>query len=76
MNITGSDHPEDVREAELANLKMVPSRVVKPPRVGARRSRSNASTTRPSTWCRSNGKKSINSLVIGEVVNVHIDDAA
>ena len=33
MNITGSDHPEDISEAELAGLEMVPSRVVKPPRV-------------------------------------------
>ena len=41
----------------------------------ARRSRSNASTAGPSTSCRSNGKKTVNSLVIGEVVNVHIDDA-
>ena len=33
MNITGSDHPEDISEADIAGLKMAASRVVKPPRV-------------------------------------------
>ena len=32
MNITGSDHPEHLSEAELAGLEMAPSRTVKPPR--------------------------------------------
>ena len=75
MNITGSDHPEDVNEAELANLKMVPSRVVKPPRVERSPIALECIYNKTVDLVQANGKKSINSLVIGEVVNVHIDDA-
>jgi flavin reductase (DIM6/NTAB) family NADH-FMN oxidoreductase RutF len=75
MNITGSDHPEDVSEAELANLKMVPSRVVKPPRVERSPIALECIYNKTVDLVQANGKKSINSLVIGEVVNVHIDDA-
>src|SRR4029077_4843961 len=75
MNITGSDHPEDVSEAELANLKMVPSRVGKPPRVERSPIALECIHSKTVRRVQANGKKSINSLVIGEVVNVHIDDA-
>jgi flavin reductase (DIM6/NTAB) family NADH-FMN oxidoreductase RutF len=75
MNITGSDHPEDVNEAELANLKMVPSRVVKPPRVERSPIALECIYNKTVDLVQANGKKSINSLVIGEVVNIHIDDA-
>ena len=75
MNITGSDHPEHVSEAELANLKMVPSRVVKPPRVERSPIALECIYNKTVDLVQANGKKSINSLVIGEVVNVHIDDA-
>ena len=33
MNISGGEHAADVSEPELAGLEMVPSRMVKPPRV-------------------------------------------
>ena len=64
-----------VSEAELANLKMVPSRVVKPPRVERSPIALECIYNKTVDLVQANGKKSINSLVIGEVVNIHIDDA-
>jgi flavin reductase (DIM6/NTAB) family NADH-FMN oxidoreductase RutF len=75
MNITGSDHPEDISEAELAGLEMVPSRVVKPPRVARSPIALECIYSKTIDLVQSNGKRTINSLVIGEVVNVHIDDS-
>jgi flavin reductase (DIM6/NTAB) family NADH-FMN oxidoreductase RutF len=76
MNVTGSDHPEDVSEADLAGLEMVPSRVVKPPRVARSPIALECIYNQTVELVRSNGKKTSNALVIGEVVNIHIDDAA
>ena len=75
MNITGSDHPEDISEAERAGLEMVPSRVVKPPRVARSPIALECIYNKTVDLVQSSGKKSVNSLIIGEVVNVHIDDA-
>jgi flavin reductase (DIM6/NTAB) family NADH-FMN oxidoreductase RutF len=75
MNITGSDHPEDISEAELAGLEMAPSRVVKPPRVARSPIALECIYNKTIDIVPADGKKSVNSLVIGEVVNVHIDDA-
>jgi flavin reductase (DIM6/NTAB) family NADH-FMN oxidoreductase RutF len=75
MNITGSDHPEDISEAELAGLEMAPSRVVKPPRVARSPIALECIYNKTIDLVQSNGKRTINSLVLGEVVNVHIDDS-
>jgi flavin reductase (DIM6/NTAB) family NADH-FMN oxidoreductase RutF len=75
MNVTGSDHPEDISEAELAGLEMLPSRVVKPPRVARSPIALECIYNKTVDLVQASGKKTINSLVIGEVVNVHIDDA-
>jgi flavin reductase (DIM6/NTAB) family NADH-FMN oxidoreductase RutF len=75
MNITGSDHPEDISEADIAGLAMVPSRVVKPPRVERSPIALECIYIKTIVLVCSNGKKTVNSLVIGEVVNVHIDDS-
>ncbi|HEY6996102.1 MAG TPA: flavin reductase family protein [Xanthobacteraceae bacterium] len=75
MNVTGSDHPEDISEAELAGLEMAPSRVVKPPRVARSPIALECIYNKTVDLVQASGKKTINSLVIGEVVNVHIDDA-
>ena len=75
MNITGSDHPEDISEADIAGLAMVPSRVVKPPRVERSPIALECIYNKTIDLVCSNGKKTVNSLVIGEVVNVHIDDS-
>jgi len=75
MNITGSDHAEHFSEAELAGLEMVPSRKVKPPRVARSPIALECIYNKTIDLVQSNGKKSVSALVIGEVVNVHIDDA-
>jgi flavin reductase (DIM6/NTAB) family NADH-FMN oxidoreductase RutF len=75
MNITGSDHREEVSEAELAGLEMVPCRKVKPPRVARSPIALECIYNKTVDLVPSSGKKSTNSLIIGEVVNVHIDDA-
>jgi flavin reductase (DIM6/NTAB) family NADH-FMN oxidoreductase RutF len=75
MNITGSDHSEDISEADLAGLEMVPCRRVKPPRVARSPIALECVYNKTIDLVPSNGKKSVNSLIIGEVVNIHIDDA-
>jgi flavin reductase (DIM6/NTAB) family NADH-FMN oxidoreductase RutF len=75
MNITGSDHPEDISEADIAGLTMAPSRVVKPPRVERSPIALECIYNKTIDLVCSDGKKTVNSLVIGEVVNVHIDDS-
>ena len=75
MNITGSDHPEHLSEAELAGLEMAPSRTVKPPRVARSPIALECTHNKTIDLVPADGKKSVNSLVIGEVVNVHIDDS-
>ena len=75
MNITGSDHPEDISEADIAGLAMVPSRVVNPPRVERSPIALECIYNKTIDLVCSNGRKTVNSLVIGEVVNVHIDDS-
>ena len=75
MNITGSDHPEEISEAKLAGLKMVPSRKVKPPRVERSPIALECIYNKTVELIPQSGKKSSSSLIIGEVVNVHIDDS-
>ncbi len=74
MNITGSDHREDVSEAELAGLAMVASRTVKPPRVARSPIALECLYNKTVELTSSSGKASSSSIVIGEVVRVHIDD--
>ena len=75
MNITGSDHTEELSEAEIAGLEMAPSKLVKPPRVARSPIALECIYNKTVDLVLSSGKTSVNSLVIGEVVNVHIDDA-
>jgi flavin reductase (DIM6/NTAB) family NADH-FMN oxidoreductase RutF len=75
MNATGAALPPDISEPEAVGLEMAPSRAVKPPRVA--RSpialECRYSTTVP--LVRSTGEATESSLIIGEVVGVHIDDS-
>jgi flavin reductase (DIM6/NTAB) family NADH-FMN oxidoreductase RutF len=75
MNLTGSDYAEDVSEPDIAGLAMVPSRVVKPPRVARSPIALECIYNKTVELVRSNGKKASSSLIIGEVVNVHIADS-
>jgi len=75
MNITGGDYPEGVSEPELAKLAMAPSRFVKPPRVATSPIALECVYSQTVSLKRGNGKPHNYHVVIGEVVNVHIDDA-
>jgi flavin reductase (DIM6/NTAB) family NADH-FMN oxidoreductase RutF len=75
MNITGADYPEDVSEPKLAKLAMAPSRFVKPPRVARSPIALECLYRQTVPLISASGKKQKYEIVIGEVVNVHIDDA-
>jgi flavin reductase (DIM6/NTAB) family NADH-FMN oxidoreductase RutF len=75
MNISGGDYPENVSEPELAKLIMAPSRKVKPPRVARSPIALECVYAQTVKLVSSNGKTHNYEMVIGEVVNVHIDDA-
>ena len=75
MNITGSDHTEELSEAEIAGLEMAPSKLVKPPRVARSPVHFECRYMKTVELVGSDGKKNRSSVVIGEVVGIHIDDA-
>jgi flavin reductase (DIM6/NTAB) family NADH-FMN oxidoreductase RutF len=75
MNITGGDYAEGVSEPELAKLAMAPSRFLKPPRVARSPIALECIYTQTVPLVSRNGKKQNYEMVIGEVINVHIDDA-
>jgi flavin reductase (DIM6/NTAB) family NADH-FMN oxidoreductase RutF len=73
MNITAQKVPPGVNEAELAGLEMVPSRLVKPPRVAASPVQMEC---RYYTTLVLPGREpgATSSVVVGEVVGIHIKD--
>ena|SRR5271170_1792550 len=75
MNISGSDYPEGTSEPEVAKLAMLPSRKVKPPRVAKSPIALECLYSQTVNLIRSDGKKHKYEMIVGEVVNVHIDDA-
>jgi flavin reductase (DIM6/NTAB) family NADH-FMN oxidoreductase RutF len=75
MNITGSDHAEHLSEAELAGLEMVPCKTVKPPRVKRSPIALECYYNKTIEMVSRDGTINKSSLVLGEVVRVHIDDS-
>jgi flavin reductase (DIM6/NTAB) family NADH-FMN oxidoreductase RutF len=75
MNVSGGDYPENVSEPDVAKLAMAPSRFVKPPRVAKSPIALECVYTQTVSLKSRNGKTHGYEMVIGEVVNVHIDDA-
>ena len=75
MNITGGTYPAEVSEPDLAKLAMAPSRKVKPPRVARAPIALECIYSQTVKLVSGNGKTHNYEMVIGEVVNVHIDDA-
>jgi len=73
VNVTSQMVPSDVDEAKMAGLEMVPSRLVRPPRVKASpvhlECRYHATLTLPG-----NSIDNLTYLVVGEVIGVHISD--
>ena len=75
MNQTGATLDETVSEPEVAGLAMVPSRVVKPPRVALSPIALECKYVQTVPLVGTNGNKTASAIVIGEVVNIHIDDS-
>jgi flavin reductase (DIM6/NTAB) family NADH-FMN oxidoreductase RutF len=75
MNITGGDYPDGVSEPELAKLAMAPSRLVKPPRVASSPIALECLYVQTVPLVSRSGKKHNYEMIIGEVINVHVDDA-
>ena len=74
MNLTSAPAPAGVSEAEVAGLEMVPSRLVRPPRVKASpihmECRYLQTVDLPSKVADSR-----NAVVFGEVIGIHIDES-
>jgi flavin reductase (DIM6/NTAB) family NADH-FMN oxidoreductase RutF len=75
MNLTSGAYDGSVSEPELAKLEMVPSRYVKPPRVARSPIVLECNYLKTVEMVGSTGKRSTSSLVLGEVINVYIDDS-
>ena len=75
MNQTGATLDETVSEPEVAGLAMAPSRVVKPPRVALSPIALECKYVQTVPLVGTNGNKTASAIVIGEVVNIHIDDS-
>jgi flavin reductase (DIM6/NTAB) family NADH-FMN oxidoreductase RutF len=74
MNTTSAVVDENVSEADLAGLAMTPSRLVKPPRVARSPVALECNYIQTVPLVGSDGRKAASSIVIGEVINIHIDD--
>ena len=75
MNLTSGAYGDSVSEPELARLEMAPSRYVKPPRVTRSPIALECNYLKTIEMVGSTGKQSTSSLVLGEVINVYIDDS-
>jgi len=73
VNKTASAVEPDVDEAALAGLEMIPSKLVKPPRVARSPVHLECETYQAITL-PGNALRNIMTVVIGKVVGVHIDD--
>jgi flavin reductase (DIM6/NTAB) family NADH-FMN oxidoreductase RutF len=76
MNTTSIDAPSDVNEFEYANLRMEPSRLVRPPRVGGALASLECRLTQIVDLVDLDGNRAPSTMVIGQVVGVHIDERA
>ena len=74
MNLTSARVDENTSEPELAGLEMVPSRLVKPPRVARSPIALECKYLQTIPLVRSNGEATTSSVIIGEVMNIHVDD--
>jgi len=76
MNASSAEFPEDVSEAEAVGLEMVPSRNVKPPRIARSPVALECKYYKTIELIASDtGKPNRSSIVIGEVVGIHIDES-
>jgi flavin reductase (DIM6/NTAB) family NADH-FMN oxidoreductase RutF len=74
MNASSADFGSSESEPEKLGLEMLPSRQVKPPRVARSPVHFECRYIKTVELVGSDGKKNRSSVVIGEVVGIHIDD--
>ncbi len=72
MNVTSGEYPPDVDEFELSGLTPIASEIVQPPRVAESRVNMECRLTQ---IIEVSGKPMGGSLVLGEVLRFHVDDA-
>jgi flavin reductase (DIM6/NTAB) family NADH-FMN oxidoreductase RutF len=75
MNATAAEFDAAESEPEKLGLEMIPSRQVKPPRVKRSPVHFECKYLQTVELAGSNGTRSRSSIVIGEVVGIHISDA-
>jgi len=75
MNASSADFAGHESEPEKLGLEMIPSLKVKPPRVARSPVHFECKYMKTVDLVGSDGKKNRSSIVIGEVVGIHIDDS-
>ena len=75
VNATSTEWGPAISEPERAGLEMAPCRAVKPPRVARSPVALECKYFKTVELVSSDGTRNASSLVLGEVVGVHIDDA-
>ena len=75
MNASSAEFGAAESEPEKLGLEMIPSRKVKPPRVARSPVHFECQYLKTVELIGSDGKKNRSSVVIGEVVGIHIDDS-
>jgi flavin reductase (DIM6/NTAB) family NADH-FMN oxidoreductase RutF len=75
VNLTSAVVPQDISEPDLAKLEMAPSKVVKPPRVARAPAALECHYVQTVCLKGADGQQFQGSIIIGQVVNIFIDDA-
>jgi flavin reductase (DIM6/NTAB) family NADH-FMN oxidoreductase RutF len=75
VNTSSADYGPEISEPEMVGLEMLPSRQVKPPRVARSPVVLECKYSKTVELFGSDGKRNPSSVVIGEVLGIHIDDS-
>jgi flavin reductase (DIM6/NTAB) family NADH-FMN oxidoreductase RutF len=74
MNVTSASFPRGDNEFPHAHLEMAPCRLVKPPRVAESPCSLECKVTHMLPLKDINGNPCINTLIVGQVIGVHLDE--
>lgn len=75
VNATSAEFGPAISEPERAGLEMAPSRLVKPPRVARSPVALECKYFKTIELYSEDGTKNLSEVVLGEVINVYVDDA-
>jgi flavin reductase (DIM6/NTAB) family NADH-FMN oxidoreductase RutF len=75
MNLTSGTYDDTVSEPDVAKLETVSSRYVKPPRVARAPIALECNYLKTVELLGSTGRRSTSTLIVGEVINIYIDDS-